>query len=283
MSRFSLAVLFGAVIGYAPTAATLSLALTSVVNATTIKTAVVYPFITGLQFVPLYLVVLAHWVALAWYEDHGFRLHRLFRDSYLFGGAVALSATVVAAVVGSGDIEIWRNAVPGQRTLLAAYTVIVAMNIAIWVVGFRHFDRAKIDDYTPLFLWALVFYLPLAFAAFVAGREYNSINRHYLDKRRPQAFMVRNPGGIVAFQGQGPTPDGDIGPDLRSLINDPEFERSLQTQRFYKQDFDEPFQVFQKAEMFGFQTIRRAGETHFTIVRFPRRMTEALRFEAVQE
>jgi hypothetical protein len=58
-----------------------------------------------------------------------------------------------------------------------------------------------------------------------------------------------------------------------------------ESQRFYKQDFDEPFQVVSRAVMFGFNTNGDSSrmEPRFMIIRFPERMAAAIRFQPVSE
>ena len=72
-----------------------------------------------------------------------------------------------------------------------------------------------------------------------------------------------------------------MGPDLASLLNDPEFEWALRHETFYKQDFDEPFQMFGRAVMFGYRARTRLSPQSqtFVIVRFPEELAKALRFE----
>jgi hypothetical protein len=94
----------------------------------------------------------------------------------------------------------------------------------------------------------------IAVPAVLIDHENNFINLRYLDRKRPDVYVVRNPEAILDFgkpieRGQNST----IGPDLQSLIKDPEFSQVLRTQRFYKQNFDEPFQVLDKAVIFGYR------------------------------
>ena len=52
---------------------------------------------------------------------------------------------------------------------------------------------------------------------------------------------------------------------------------------FYREDFDEAFQVMDKAVMLGYQSKPegRHGEPQFVIIRFPQELADALRFEPV--
>lgn len=104
---------------------------------------------------------------------------------------------------------------------------------------------------------------------------------HYLDKRRPDPYRAANPEGIEDFRRISKGLASQIGPDLRSLLNDPSFERKLRNQSLYRQDFDEMFQIGTRAVMFGFNTNEGSSNARprFMIIRFPERMVDALRFQ----
>src|SRR5437879_2565620 len=78
-------------------------------------------------------------------------------------------------------------------------------------------------------------------------------------------------------------------PHLRSgirpheLVQRPPIRGGLQSEKFYKQDFDEAFQVSSKAVIFGFKNTRDSQHKPATFVRirFPASLAAALRFERI--
>jgi len=64
-------------------------------------------------------------------------------------------------------------------------------------------------------------YLPIAAASFFMDREYNRINRYYLDQRWPEAYVAANPDLVTGSQKLGEQRGlTQIGPDLRALLKD---------------------------------------------------------------
>jgi DNA-binding winged helix-turn-helix (wHTH) protein len=285
-NRGVLAVLFTAVMAYIPSAGSLADVMTSVINGTTLRPAIAYPFITGLKFIPLYVLVLAYWVLLGRRENSGFRSNPALRYIYIFSGAIFLLLTAVLLVRSSGEDRIWREALPGYRLILVGYFAVVIINIAVWSVGYREFDRAKVTSYHQILLVCAVGYLPLAFAGLLIDQTYNAINIHYLDKRRPEVYSAAHPEALERFRNVRSDIESDIGPDLRNLVDDPAFERALRTKDFYKQNFDELFQIGNRSVMFGYRTDSGPSQKtppRFTIIRFPEKMTAALGFHIVSE
>ena len=284
-ARGAVAVLLAAVMAYIPSAATLPRVVATVINATTLKPAIAYPFVTGLKFIPLFFVVLFEWVLLALHGHVGSHRDPHWRGGYVLRAAVALLVTTIALIRSSGEDLIWHNDLPGYRTIAAGYFVVLAINIAVWFFGYREFDKQEVAGGRPLLLACIVAYVPLALAAFFVDQAYNSINAHYLDKRRPDAYVAANPGAIEDFKRFPNELASEIGPDLWSLLNDPSFERALRTQHFYKQDFDELFQIGARSVMFGFKAdgVSPNSTPQFTIVRLPEKLAVALRFQLTSQ
>ncbi len=279
-TRGLVAILLLAVMAYIPSAATLSRVVDTVINAKTLRPAVLYPFITGLKFVPLFFVVLLEWVLRA--PRSGVATTRESRRlGYILRAVTVLLVTVVALVWSSGEDRIFRNALPGTTPIALGYSVVLVINIAIWLFGYLEFDKGLNASARPLLMSCIVAYLPLALAGFIVDQEYNSINVHYLDKRRPEAYRAANPEAIEDFRRISNGLASQVGPDLRSLLNDPAFERILRNQCLYKQDFDEMFQIGTRAVMFGFNTNEGSSKARprFMIVRFPEGMVDALRLQ----
>ncbi len=235
-ARAGVAVVFAAIMAYIPSAATIPQVVDSVVNATTLKPAVIYPFITGLKFIPLFCVVLLEWVLLPlrrvglpqWFDS---------RFGYFLRGAVVLLVTAIALVWNSGEDKIFRSSLPGSGVILVGYTVVLAINLGLWFLACGEFAKEKRAGFTPLLLTLAFAYLPLALAGFIIDQKYNFVNLHYLDKRRPTAYRVVYPQAIEAFKRSPSGVRAEIGPDLMLLISDPAFARTLNTELFYRQDF----------------------------------------------
>jgi DNA-binding winged helix-turn-helix (wHTH) protein len=283
-SRAGLATALLAVMAYVPSAATLSQVVGSVVNGTTLKPAVIYPFVTGLKFVPLFFAVVAEWILLAPDENGSLRRHPKASAACAVLAVVSLVVCATTVVWNLGDDLIWGQAVPGSRLIAVGYFAVSAVNIAVWFVGHHAFGKPDLPSFRILLLGWMIAYLPVGLAGFIIDQEYNSINLHYLKARRPVHYRALNPGAIDYFKHN---PKGElsseIGPDLWSLLNDPAFERVLRTKPFYKQDFDELFQIGTRSVMFGFEVTEDSPGrgSRFTIIRFPETMAVALRFQSV--
>ena len=77
----------------------------------------------------------------------------------------------------------------------------------------------------------------------------------------------------------------NIGPDLQGLLNDPKFEEVLRKKKFYKQNFDEPFQVLDHAVMLGYKADAESPKEkpRFIVIRFPQELAAALQFHPFGE
>ena len=280
LRRAAVALFMSGAMAFSVSASTLGQLSRMVVNITTLRPAAPYPFITGLRFVPGFVLLLLFWVILSRYEDEGFARHPLLGRAYIWLGGAFLFATILSSTEAFGDCEIWLAGLPERGILLAGYSAVLVANVAAWLLGARWFRKPKISGYSQLFLQCAIVYLPLAVIATLIDAEYNWINKYHLDQRRPHAYIVRNPDAVNAFRLQ--SGNSKIGPDLASLLNDPEFDEILRTKRFFKQDFDELFQVWDRAVMFGYKSDARPGEApRFIIIRFPEELATALRFDLV--
>jgi hypothetical protein len=195
---------------------------------------------------------------------------------YLFSGALSVFLTVQTLLAASGDKRIWLSRVPGVGSLVIAYSLVLVANLfvlllAYWtsLKGLNHVDCRV--------LWgAVLAYLPVLVAALFIDGQYNYIDRFFLDKRRPEVYVIANPN--VGRDLNELLSRSDVGPDLRTLLRNSGFLASLPHLRFYKQDFDEPFQVLQKSVILGYKTNAgsRSEGAPFTIVRFPRAIADVL-------
>jgi len=120
-------------------------------------------------------------------------------------------------------------------------------------------------------------------AAVFVDQQYNQINTYYLDKRRPETYIIGEPNLTKALTERRTLVD--VGQDLQGLIENPQFKKDIQQVRFYKQDFDEPFQVLHQAVTYGYKPTGGVskGPTAFMVIRFPKQLAAALRFRRVAE
>jgi hypothetical protein len=186
-------------------------------------------------------------------------------------------------VMDYGDDRIWRARLPGREVLLAGYSGVLAMNVAIGWQGYSFFKKNAIASYRPLFAACGMAYLLLSVAAVLVDWQYNQINKHYLNQRRSEAYRVSRPDAIADLGRMGPAVASQIGQDLRSLLSDPAFAGALRTKRFYKQNYDEPFQVLAPAVMYGYESDGPQKTPIFVIIRMPDELAQALRFQSVGE
>ena len=113
------------------------------------------------------------------------------------------------------------------------------------------------------------------------NRHWNEINKYYLDVRYPQAYRVQNNNVANDFRRWLKDHTAEAGTDLVAFFNDPEFLEVLQTQQFYKPDFDD---AFREAVILGYKSERdsqRKERPTFVRIRFPASLATALRFQPV--
>jgi hypothetical protein len=84
-------------------------------------------------------------------------------------------------------------------------------------------------------------YLLIALTAAIVNHHWNEINKYYLDVRYLQAYRVQNNNVADDFRRWLKDHAAQAGTDLAAFFNDPESLEVLQTQQFYKQDFDDVF------------------------------------------
>lgn len=262
---------------YTSSASTLSDVLATVINLTTLPPSAAHSSAIGMKFIPLFILVLIYWIILG---ERGFFAHPRLEKTYTLTGILFLLATVVCLAAISADIRIWRAGLPGGWILILAYLAIFLANVGIWLVGRRCFKGDSISTYRQLLSLCAVAYLPVAIAALFMDSEYNRVNKYYLDVRWPEAFVVANPDAIKDIH---LLHDVKIGPDLVARINDSEFHDALRTGTFYKQHFDEQFQLGSRAVIFAFRPGGRSdrGKRPFVSIRLPKEQADALRFESI--
>jgi hypothetical protein len=134
-ARTAAALFLIAEMSFVPSAWTLSGVMATVVNIETLKPAIVYPFVTGLKFIPLLVLVLVYWVVLRRQGDTGFLRNPLLGKTYLGLGPALLLITWLGIATHSNDYRIWQAELPGRWTILIGYAMIFTINIAIWLAA----------------------------------------------------------------------------------------------------------------------------------------------------
>ena len=71
-TRACVAIISLLVMAYIPSASTLTEIMTTVVDAGTLRPALIYPFVTGLKFIPLFCLLLGYWTLSALFANEGF-------------------------------------------------------------------------------------------------------------------------------------------------------------------------------------------------------------------
>ncbi len=271
--RASVATFMILAMSYIASASTLPGVLSAVVNMPTLPPAIAYPFITGLKFIPLFVLLLAYWVLPS-------------RKSLGLPGILFLFATAACVAAASGDYLIFKQRLPGCLTLVYGYALVLAINIVIWILGDYLFRTRQVVDFSRIFSLCALAYLPLAVTSWFIESNYNFINQHYLDKRRPSIYVVTNPAGLINVRkALRTTLRGQVGPLLTAMLEDPESSRELLNAKFYKQDFDEPFQLGPSAVIFGYKPAPRGprDQPSFIAIRFPAEIVATLGFQPARE
>ena len=265
---------------YCASATTLPDAVGSVVNMTTVRPAFAYPFVAGLRFIPVPILIALTLVALA--PGHqAFAQRPRVRYVYLGLGFLSILAVAVAMVWNSGVSRIWHAGLPIRWTLLAGESFVLAVNTALFVFGYQFFHKTLVRNYRQLMAAFGMAYLLIALTAAITNHHWSEINKYYLDVRRPQPYRIADKTVSDDFHIWLKDHKSEAGTDLIALFDDPEFMRSLETKEFYKQDFDD---AFEKALIFGYKADSgRRERPAFVRFRLPMSLTAALRFQPVPQ
>jgi hypothetical protein len=267
------AVFLLAAMAYFPSAWTLSEAMHSVINMETLPPAVLYPFITGLKFIPLFVLVCGFWVGLGFWGDVGFEGQPALAKLYLWLGILFVFALFTANMV-TDDYNLLHAAVPARAHVLFGYLITFAANFAVWRLGFGFFRQKVIRNPGRLFIYCFVAYFVAAIGGSVVDHEYNTLNRCCLDMRHPVAYASSSQELLSATASLNSLP---VGTNLREmLLYDPEVRQAFATGPIFKQPFDEAFQ--EEAVTLGFKDPRSTRASPiFIIIRLPRQLAESLR------
>jgi hypothetical protein len=269
-----------AAMAYTCSASTMPEFHAQVINATALAPSPAFLFVLGLKFIPLFVLVLGYAVAIT---CGGHKPKS--KTAYTALGVIFLGLDFIFLGLTSGDERIWEAGFPGRWVLLISSLIILALNLLVWLAARRRFFEPSISSDRMLFWTCATAYLVVAAAAFFVDHEHNLINRYYLDVRWPQVYAAANPDAIDDFRNAWSKDlKGKIGPELAALLTDPDFIEALHHGRFYKQHSDEPFQLFNRAVMYGYRTksTSLSGPSPFVAIRFPQELAEALRFQPTQ-
>jgi len=265
---------------YCASATTLPDALGSIVNMTTVRPAFAYPFVAGVRFIPIPILIALTVIALA--PGHkGFAQTPRLRYLYLGLGFLSILAVAVALVWNSGVGRIWHAGLPIRWTLLAGESFVLAVNTALFAFGYQFFHKTLVKNCRQLMAASGIAYLLIALTAAITNHHWSDINKYYLDVRRPQPYRIEDRTVADDFHSWLKDHKSEAGTDLITLFDDPEFMRSLETKEFYKQDFDD---AFEKGIIFGYKADSRGRERPaFVRFRLPISLTAALRFRPVAQ
>jgi hypothetical protein len=281
VQRAFVAVYLIGAMAYTSSASTMPEFEATVINSRTLAPAAAFLFVLGLKFIPLFVLVLGYSVAFACGA-----LTPGWKKTYWFLGFAFLAVELLFLGLTSGDDRIWKAEVPGRWTLLTASLTVLALNIAVWLIGRRYLEEESPSRYRPLLVMCLTAYIGVAVAAFFVDHEQNLFNRYYLDVRWPEAYAAANPEAIQQFRGSSPKAlKIKIGPDFSALLNDPGFIEAIRHARFYKQHSDEPFQLINRAVTYSYRpkSPLQSVPSAFVTIRFPEELADALRFQSLGE
>jgi len=257
---------------YCASATTLPDVVGSVINMTTLRPGLFYPVATGLRFIPIPILTAVVLV-----------VQPRLRTAYLFLGLLFLLLTAYASLITSGAHRIWQAGLPIRWTLLAGECFVFGVNIALLALGYRFFIARSVKNSRQLLSWYAIGYLLIALTAAIINRHWNEIDKYHLDVRRPDAYRAQNTNAGEGFHDWLKRHKSEAGSDLTSLFNDPQFVEALQSEKFYKQDFDEAFRLSGKAVIFGYKNASDSQHKPptFVRIRFPASLAATLRFERI--
>lgn len=268
-----------AAMAYVPSAWTLAALSGEIVNFDALRPAALYPFVTGLQFLPLFVLVLFTW---ALRPNGSMSAMSRWRTWFWGVACLLLSVTVLAVATYSGQVEVWRAGLPSAPILAGYYGAIVAANLAYGWIGYRVLNTSSSGGSRSLLVAGALIYLVVLVCAIGIGEEQNRLNRYHLSTRRPQEYRAATPEALSQLLNGPHQHRIDVAEDLRSLLVNPEFVDALRSAPFYRADLDERFQLGQRAVTFGYATVDPNGRPVFQRVRFPQELALTLGFRAAR-
>jgi hypothetical protein len=263
---------------YATTATSLPGVVHSVANMETLPPALAYPVAAGLRFIPVPVALCVCWVFIGLGSDATRARTLDFARAFAGLGLAFLCMTAGAGLVAFARNPIWQSGLSIRWTLLAGECAIVVLNGGLLWFGYRLLNGTHPGDLRLLLASCGAAYLLIALTAATMNRHWNDINERHLDVRWPLEYRVVNPQALADVEDWMRSHASEVGPDLARLPSDPEFIDALQNGKFYRVEFDESFQLSQKAVVLGYHT---AGTSHgresvFRLVRFPLGLAKTL-------
>jgi len=122
---------------YSASASTLPELVGTVVNMSTLPPAVAYPFVMGLRFIPIPVLIVLFWVVPGNDATGCVPENPVLRKRYLSLGVLFLSVTAVAGVSTSGVYRVWQADVSPRWLLFGGEILVFLMNVVLLVRGYR--------------------------------------------------------------------------------------------------------------------------------------------------
>src|SRR3989441_3525776 len=269
---------------YGTSAASLPNIVTSIINMKTLPPATAYPFVIGLPFIPIPVLIAVFWAALGNGHHAGFSNRPWLRAAYVLTGTTLIVCAAAAGLSLSEMHRIWQSGLPIRATLLLGEFFVFAINAVLFVFGYRFLNTRSIGTYRPLFSWCCIIYLLIGLTAAIVNRHSYDISIFHLDAKNPDTYRIRNMDVEHRFRGWLQQHSDQAGADLAALSTDSEFIDALKSKTFYKQPFDEPLQFTRKAVIFGYRIEYGPRSSRvFVLIRFPSGLAETLGFEPVRK
>ena len=268
-------------LSYTIAATSLPAVLSGAVNMTTLPPAFAYPFVVGLRFIPIPILICGMLIVGKLGILAAFDRNRHVRVAYVIAGAVLIGAT---AIVGFPEMRrIWRADLSIRWTLLAGEFFICAVNSALLALGYSFFQSPRVRGYCAFMSRCGIACVLIALTAAINTRHWTEISHSSLDILNPVIYKVGNDSAASDFRTWLENHDSEAGEDLVALSNDPEFLYALENKQFYKQSFDEAFQGSHRAVIFGFRDIPNSSlrQPRFVLIRFPAELATILRFQRI--
>lgn len=265
---------------YVTTATSLPGIVESIANMETLRPALAYPVVAGLRFIPGAITICLFWILTGFRNDStGAQKPTVARAFAGIGFALLCTATTTGLLAFVTN-PIWQSHLSIRWTLLAGELSILALNAGLLWLGYRFLigPQGELRQFSAR---CGTVCLLIALIAATMSRHWNDINRRYLDVRQPPEYRVGNPNALADLHDWLQRHPSQVGPDLMTLPNDPEFIEAVRNGQFYRVRFDEPFQFSSKAVVLGYRAAQTMHEQRdgFRLVRFPTELANTLRLK----
>ena len=282
LTRAAVGMFLIAGISYAIVATSMPAVLSGVVNMTTLPPAAAYPFGAGLRLIPIPILICAMFV-FERTNTRSFDRSLEIRAAYMIVGAVLIAATAITGFLEMPGI--WRAHLSIRWTLLAGESFICAVNLGLLAAGYTFFKSRRTNGSSVFMSQCAIACILIALTAAINSRHWTEIAHSDLDALHPRAYRVMNPSAVADFKTWLESHRTEAGKDFVALSDKPEFLYALENRPFYKQEFDEAFQLSRRAVIFGFKDTPTSSlrRPEFLLVRFPADLAAILRFERVNQ